>query len=92
MCRLAGLNPAAVIVEVMKMEQWLKKDLEFSKKFDLKIGTIADLINYRIINEKTVNQNWLIQNMVNLQLFLIKTGLQAKTTWFKKREKNKLLC
>ena len=56
LCRLAGLNPAAVIVEVMNEDGTMarKKDLiAFSQKYDLKIGTIADLINYRIINEKT---------------------------------------
>jgi 3,4-dihydroxy 2-butanone 4-phosphate synthase/GTP cyclohydrolase II len=30
--------------------------IDFSKKHDLKIGTIADLINYRILNEKTVEK------------------------------------
>jgi 3,4-dihydroxy 2-butanone 4-phosphate synthase/GTP cyclohydrolase II len=66
LCRLAGLNPAAVIVEVMNEDGTMarKKDLmEFSKKYDLKIGTIADLINYRIMNEKTVEK--LSQKLVN---------------------------
>jgi len=30
--------------------------IDFSKKHGLKIGTIADLINYRILNEKTVEK------------------------------------
>ena len=30
--------------------------LNFSQKHNIKIGTIADLINYRILNEKTVEK------------------------------------
>ena len=30
--------------------------IDFSKKHNLKIGTIADLINYRIFNEQTVKR------------------------------------
>jgi 3,4-dihydroxy 2-butanone 4-phosphate synthase/GTP cyclohydrolase II len=59
LCRLAGLNESAVICEVMNEDGTMarKKGLiEFSKKYDLKIGTIADLINYRIINEQTVEK------------------------------------
>ncbi len=55
--RLAGLEPAAVIVEIMNEDGTMARrpDLEqFAEKFDLKIGTIADLIRYRSINEKTV--------------------------------------
>ena len=33
-----------------------KSLIDFSKKHGLKIGTIADLINYRILNEKTVEK------------------------------------
>ena len=39
--------------------------LEFSKKHSLKIGTIADLINYRIINEHTVEK--IEQKIVNTE-------------------------
>tara|TARA_B110000483_G_scaffold239333_1_gene317623 strand:- start:273 stop:1367 length:1095 start_codon:yes stop_codon:yes gene_type:complete len=59
LCRLAGLNESAVICEVMNEDGTMarKKGLiEFSKKYNLKIGTIADLINYRIINEQTVEK------------------------------------
>jgi GTP cyclohydrolase II (EC 3.5.4.25)/3,4-dihydroxy-2-butanone 4-phosphate synthase (EC 4.1.2.-) len=56
--RLAGLEPAAVIVEIMNEDGTMARrpDLEtFAKEFDLKIGTISDLIQYRTINEKTVS-------------------------------------
>lgn len=57
LARLAGLEPAAVIVEIIKPngEMARRDDLEvFAKEHGLKIGTIADLINYRIANEQTV--------------------------------------
>ena len=55
--RLAGLTEAAVIVEILNDDGSMarKPDLEkFAKAHELKIGTIADLIKYRIENEKTV--------------------------------------
>ncbi len=57
LARLAGFEPAAVIVEVMNPDGSMARraDLEaFAQKYDLKIGTIADLIHYRALKEKTV--------------------------------------
>ena len=57
--KLAGLELAAVIVEIMNEDGSMarRKDLEkFSKKHELKIGTIADLIHYRNINEKSIEK------------------------------------
>ena len=54
---LAGYEPAAAIVEIMNEDGTMARrpDLEsFAKKHDLKIGTIADLIHYRSVTEKTV--------------------------------------
>ncbi|WP_257252362.1 MULTISPECIES: bifunctional 3,4-dihydroxy-2-butanone-4-phosphate synthase/GTP cyclohydrolase II [unclassified Endozoicomonas] len=59
LARLAGLTPAAAIIEIMNEDGTMARrpDLEvFAKEHDLKIGTIADLINYRILNEKTVEK------------------------------------
>ena len=56
--KLAGLDPSAVIVEIMNDDGTMARrgDLElFAKKHDLKIGTIADLIHYRNISEKSIN-------------------------------------
>lgn len=56
--RLAGLEPSGVICEVMNEDGTMARrpDLEkFAEEHGLKIGTIADLIHYRVINEKTVN-------------------------------------
>ena len=57
LARLAGLQPAAVIVEILNDDGSMARrgDLEkFAKEHNLKIGTISDLISYRIENEKTV--------------------------------------
>ncbi|MEQ8660190.1 MAG: bifunctional 3,4-dihydroxy-2-butanone-4-phosphate synthase/GTP cyclohydrolase II [Gammaproteobacteria bacterium] len=57
--RCAGLEPAAVIVEILKDDGTMARrpDLELiAQQFDLKIGTIADLIRFRIENEKTVER------------------------------------
>ncbi|HHL31130.1 MAG TPA: 3,4-dihydroxy-2-butanone-4-phosphate synthase, partial [Oceanospirillales bacterium] len=54
---LAGLTAAAVIVEIMNEDgSMARRDdlLKFAKKHDMKIGTIADLIEYRMENECTV--------------------------------------
>jgi len=54
---LAGLTPAAVIVEIMNEDgSMARRDdlIAFAKKHNLKIGTIADLIEYRMQNECTV--------------------------------------
>ena len=59
MARLAGLEPASVICEIIKEdgEMARRPDLEvFAEKHGIKIGTIADLIHYRMLNEKTIEQ------------------------------------
>jgi 3,4-dihydroxy 2-butanone 4-phosphate synthase/GTP cyclohydrolase II len=59
LARLAGLEPAAVIVEILKEDGSMARrpDLEiYARQHDLKIGTIEDLIRYRIENEKTVER------------------------------------
>ncbi|AQZ34721.1 3,4-dihydroxy-2-butanone-4-phosphate synthase [Pseudomonas sp. LPH1] len=59
LARLAGLNPAAVIVEVMNEDGSMARrpDLEiFAERHGIKIGTIADLIQYRLSTEHTVSR------------------------------------
>ncbi|MGD2117279.1 MAG: bifunctional 3,4-dihydroxy-2-butanone-4-phosphate synthase/GTP cyclohydrolase II [Chromatiales bacterium] len=59
LARLAGLGPAAVIVEILNEDGTMARrpDLEvFAQQHDLKIGTIADLIHYRVRNEKTIER------------------------------------
>jgi 3,4-dihydroxy 2-butanone 4-phosphate synthase/GTP cyclohydrolase II len=59
LARLAGLEPAAVIVEILNEDGSMARrpDLEvYAKRHGLRIGTIEDLIRYRIENEKTVER------------------------------------
>jgi 3,4-dihydroxy 2-butanone 4-phosphate synthase/GTP cyclohydrolase II len=57
LARLAGFEPAGVIVEVLNEDGSMARrpDLEaFAETHGLKIGTIADLIHYRVRHEKAV--------------------------------------
>jgi len=59
LARLAGLEPAAVIVEILNEDGTMARrpDLElFAEQHQLKIGTIADLIHFRVEHEKTVER------------------------------------
>jgi 3,4-dihydroxy 2-butanone 4-phosphate synthase / GTP cyclohydrolase II len=59
LARLAGLPAASVIVEILNDDGTMARlpDLEkFAPEHHLKMGTIADLIRYRIENEKTVER------------------------------------
>ncbi|NNL99663.1 MAG: 3,4-dihydroxy-2-butanone-4-phosphate synthase [Gammaproteobacteria bacterium] len=59
LARLAGLQDASVIVEILNEDGTMARrpDLEkIAKRHGLKIGTIADLIRFRIENEKTVKR------------------------------------
>jgi 3,4-dihydroxy 2-butanone 4-phosphate synthase / GTP cyclohydrolase II len=59
LAQLAGKDPSAVIVEILNEDGSMARrpDLEeFAKTHDLKIGTIADLISYRLENEMTVSR------------------------------------
>ncbi len=59
LARLAGFEPASVIVEILNEDGTMARrpDLEiFAEKHGLKMGTIEDLIRYRVQNEKTVER------------------------------------
>jgi len=59
LARLAGLEPAAVIVEILNADGSMARrpDLErFSKEHGVKVGTIADLIRYRLEKERNVER------------------------------------
>jgi len=59
LARLAGLEPAAVIVEILNEDGTMARrpDLErFAAEHGLKLGTIADLIRYRLQHEQTVER------------------------------------
>ena len=59
LARLAGFEPAAVIVEIMNEDGTMARrpQLEdFARAHQLKIGSIADLIRYRLRNERSVER------------------------------------
>ncbi len=59
LARLAGFSAAAMIVEILNDDGTMARrpDLErFAKAHSLKIGTIADLIRYRLKNERSVER------------------------------------
>jgi 3,4-dihydroxy 2-butanone 4-phosphate synthase/GTP cyclohydrolase II len=59
LARLAGLEPAAVIVEILNDDGTMARrpDLErFAQQHGIRIGTIADLIRYRLEKERSVER------------------------------------
>ena len=59
LARMAGLEPAAMIVEILNEDGTMARrpQLEiFAREHSLKIGSIADLIRYRLENEESVEQ------------------------------------
>jgi 3,4-dihydroxy 2-butanone 4-phosphate synthase/GTP cyclohydrolase II len=59
LARLAGCEPAAVIVEIMNDDGTMARlpDLEvFAETHGLKLGTIADLVHYRALHDSTVER------------------------------------
>ena len=73
---MAGFVPAAVIIEIMNDDGTMARrpDLEkFAKLHDIKIGTIADLIHYRMMNEKTVERKDVREIQTDLGTFSLYT-------------------
>lgn len=59
LARLAGFEASGTIVEIMNEDGSMARrpELEkFAEEHDLKIGTIADLIHYRVVNERTIEK------------------------------------
>jgi 3,4-dihydroxy 2-butanone 4-phosphate synthase/GTP cyclohydrolase II len=57
--RLAGLLPAAVIADILTPQGTLADGValrEFAATHGLKIGSIADLIHFRMVNERTIHR------------------------------------
>ncbi len=58
-CRLAGLNEAGVICEIIKEDGTMARrdDLDiFGEKHNLKTVFISDIVEYRLANERLVNE------------------------------------
>lgn len=59
LARLAGFQPSGVICEILNSDGTMARrpDLEtFAQQHHLKIGTIADLIQYRLARERTIEK------------------------------------
>ncbi len=59
LARMAGFEPAAAIVEILNDDGSMARrpELElFAREHDLKIGTVADLISYRLKHEKSIER------------------------------------
>ena len=85
--RLAGLEPAAVIVEILNEDGSMARrpDLEkFAKAHDLKIGTIANLISYRLAKEKTIEriaERTVPTEFGEFRMAVYETGSTRPYTW-----------
>ena len=59
LCKMAGLQPAAVLCEIMKADGQMARmpDLQrFARRHGMKIVTIAEMIRYRLGNERLVRR------------------------------------
>jgi 3,4-dihydroxy 2-butanone 4-phosphate synthase/GTP cyclohydrolase II len=59
LCKLAGLEPVGVLCELMNDDGTMMRRAQievFAREHGLKIGTIADLIRYRLRNERSVHR------------------------------------
>ena len=80
--RLAGLNPSGVICEIMNKDgDRARRDylVACCKKHDVKIGTIADLVAYRLATESLIEQ-------VNEEPFETEFGQGFKIITFREQE------
>ncbi len=82
--KLAGLNPSGVICEIMNEDGTMARlpDLiKFAKKHDLKIATIADLIEYRRKKDKLIE-------LVSSQKFISKIAGEMELKIYKSKIDN----
>jgi len=80
LARLAGLEPAGVIVEILNEDGSMARTPELHKiaeKFDLKFITIKDLIEYRIKNESLITEEADIQLPTDYGNFKMKAYKQT---------------
>ena len=85
LARLAGLEPSATIVEILNEDGSMARrpDLEkFAKQHQLKIGTIADLIEYRMNTEHSItkefNLDWMTE-FGEFKLHAYKDDIEGQT-------------
>ena len=84
LCKLADLNPAGVLCEILKENGEMARVpelIEIAKKFNLKIVTVQELIKYRIKNENLIEKISDIDFPTNhgkFRLYLYKNLLDKK--------------
>ena len=83
--KLAGLNPSGVICEIMSEDgsmARLPELIKFSKKHSIKIGTVSDLIKYRLKNYKFIEmiseRNFESEMGKNFKLKIFKNSLSGE--------------
>jgi len=82
LCRLAGLRPAAALIEVMNEDGTMARMpqlMEIASKFNLKITTIKDLIAYRLNIESLVEMGPEVQMPTKYGYFRLIPFLQTAT-------------
>ena len=80
LARLAGLEPAGVIVEILNENGSMARTPELHKiadKFNLKFITIKDLIEYRIKNESLITEEALVELPTEFGNFKMKAFKQT---------------
>lgn len=82
LARLAGLEPAGVLVEILKDDGEMARlpDLvEVAKRFDLKIISIEDLIEYRLKHDTLIKEEVNVQMPTEFGDFQLKAFTQKNT-------------
>lgn len=76
LAKLSGFSPAGVICEIMNDDGSMARrdDLnKFGEKFNIKLGTIADLIDFRLSKESTIEQ--ILEKNINTDFGEFKLGV-----------------
>lgn len=82
LARLAGFEPAGVLVEILKDDGEMARlpDLmEVAKRFDLKIISIEDLIEYRLKHDTLINEEVTVHMPTEFGDFQMKAFTQKNT-------------
>ncbi|KKO92988.1 3,4-dihydroxy-2-butanone 4-phosphate synthase [Sphingobacterium sp. Ag1] len=82
LARLAGFEPAGVLVEILKEDgemARLPELMEVAKKFDLKIVSIEDLIEYRLKHDSLINEEVTVNMPTQYGDFKMKAFTQKDT-------------
>ncbi|MDR3011174.1 MAG: bifunctional 3,4-dihydroxy-2-butanone-4-phosphate synthase/GTP cyclohydrolase II [Sphingobacterium sp.] len=82
LARLAGFEPAGVLVEILKEDgemARLPELMEVAKKFDLKIISIEDLIEYRLKHDSLINEEVTVNMPTQFGDFKMKAFTQKDT-------------